>query len=55
VVFAAYRIGSRALKNNVLRAMAFLAFIATFTFNIAFPYIVLMAALIAWVGSQRLE
>ena len=30
VVFAAYRIGSRALQNNVLRAMAILAFIAIF-------------------------
>ena len=51
VVFAAYRIGSRALKNNVLRAMAVLAFIAIFAFNIAFPYIVLMAAIFAYVGS----
>ena len=52
VVFAAYRIGSRALKNNVLRAMAVLAFIAIFAFNITFPYIVLMAAIIAYVGSR---
>ena len=52
VVFAAYRIGSRALKNNVLRAMAVFAFIAIFAFNIAFPYIVLMAAIIAYVGSR---
>jgi len=52
VVFAAYRIGSRALKNNVLRGMAVLAFIAIFAFNIAFPYIVLMAAIIAYVGSR---
>ncbi len=52
VVFAAYRIGSRALKNNVLRAMAVLAFVAIFAFNIAFPYIVLMAAIIAYTGSR---
>ena len=39
VVFAAYRIGSRALKNNVLRAMAALAFIAIFVLHIPFPYI----------------
>lgn len=52
VVFAAYRIGLRALKNNVLRAMAVLAFIAIFAFNIAFPYIVLMAGIIAYVGSH---
>ena len=52
VVFAAYRIGSRALKNNVLRAMAVLAFAAIFIFKISFPYIVLMAAIIAYTGSQ---
>jgi chromate transporter len=52
VVFAAYRIGSRALKNNVLRAMSVLAFIAIFAFNIPFPYIVLMAGLIGYAGSH---
>ena len=52
VVFAAYRIGSRALQNNVLRAIAVLAFIAIFVFNVRFPYIVLMAALIGYTGSR---
>ena len=52
VVFAAYRIGSRTLKNNVLRAMALLAFIAIFALNIPFPYIVLMAGIIGYVGSR---
>jgi chromate transporter len=52
VVFAAYRIGSRALKNNVLRAMAVLAFIAIFALGIPFPYIVLMAGVIGFVGSR---
>ncbi len=52
VVFAAYRIGSRALKNNVLRAMAVLAFIAIFALNIPFPYIVLMAGIIGFTGSR---
>ncbi|QYZ68023.1 MAG: chromate efflux transporter [Gammaproteobacteria bacterium (ex Lamellibrachia satsuma)] len=52
VVFAAYRIGSRALKNNVLRAMAILAFIAIFAFDVPFPYIVLMAGIIGYVGSH---
>jgi len=51
VVFAAYRIGSRALKNNVLRAMAVLAFVAIFAFNVPFPYIVLMAGIIGYAGS----
>jgi len=52
VVFAAYRIGSRALKNNVLRTMAVLAFIAIFAFDIPFPYIVLMAGVIGYAGSH---
>lgn len=52
VVFAAYRIGSRALQNNVLRAMAVLAFIAIFALGIPFPYIVLMAGIIGYVGSR---
>lgn len=52
VVFAAYRIGSRALKNNVLRGMAVLAFIAIFAFHIPFPYIVLMAGIIGYIGSH---
>ncbi len=52
VVFAAYRIGSRALKNNVLRAMAVLAFIAIFVFDIPFPYIVLMAGIIGFVAAH---
>lgn len=52
VVFAAYRIGSRALNNNVLRGMAVLAFIAIFAFDIPFPYIVLMAGIIGFVGAH---
>jgi chromate transporter len=52
VVFAAYRIGSRALKNNVLRAMAVLAFVAIFALDIPFPYIVLMAGVIGYIGSR---
>lgn len=52
VVFAAYRIGSRALKNNLLRGMAVLAFIAIFAFDVPFPYIVLMAAIIGYLGSR---
>ena len=52
VVFAAYRIGSRALKNNVLRAMSVLAFIAIFVLDIPFPYIVLAAGVIGYFGSR---
>lgn len=52
VLFAAYRIGSKALPNNILRGLAVLAFIAIFAFNIPFPYIVLMAGIIGFVGSK---
>ena len=52
VVFAAYRIGSRALKNGVLWAMAAAAFIAIFAMNVPFPYIVLGAAIIGYFGGR---
>jgi chromate transporter len=52
VAFAAWRIGSRALNNNVLRGLAVLAFIAIFALNIPFPYIVLAAGIIGYIGSH---
>jgi len=52
VVFAAYRIGSRALNNAVLRLIAILAFIAIFALDIAFPYIVLLAGITGYLGSH---
>jgi len=52
VVFAAYRIGSRALKNNVLRAMAAVAFLAIFAFAIPFPYIVVAAGITGYIGAH---
>lgn len=52
VVFAACRIGSRALTNQVLRMIALLAFVAIFILNIPFPYIVLMAGLMGYAGSH---
>lgn len=52
VLFAAYRIGSRALKNNVLRAIAVIAFIAIFIFHVSFPYIVIGACILGYLGSH---
>jgi chromate transporter len=52
VVFAAYRIGSRALKNAALWAIAAAAFIAIFIFSVPFPYIVLSAGIIGYVGGR---
>ncbi|MDO8932668.1 MAG: chromate efflux transporter [Rhodocyclaceae bacterium] len=52
VLFAAWRIGSRALKNNLLWAMAAAAFVAIFAFDVPFPAIVLAAGVIGYVGGQ---
>ncbi|TSA40814.1 MAG: chromate efflux transporter [Betaproteobacteria bacterium] len=52
VVFAAYRIGSRALKNAVLWSIAAAAFIAIFAFAVPFPYIVLGAGVIGYLGGR---
>jgi chromate transporter len=52
VVFAAYRIGSKALKNNVLRVLAASAFVAIFTLNIPFPYIVFVAGIVGYIGAH---
>jgi chromate transporter len=54
VVFAAYRIGSRALKNPVLWIIAALAFLAIFVLHAPFPLIVLAAGLLGVVGGQWL-
>jgi chromate transporter len=52
VLFAAFRIGSKALKNNVLWAMAALAFVAIFWFKVPFPYIVIGAGIIGYIGGR---
>ena len=52
VVFAAYRIGSRALKNSVLWSIAALAFLAIFALKVPFPIIVLIAGLIGHFGGR---
>ncbi|WP_137885993.1 chromate efflux transporter [Pseudomonas sp. 2FE] len=52
VVQAAHRIGSRALKNNWLRAIAAASFVAIFALNAPFPLIVLGAALIGYLGGR---
>ncbi|MCU0842219.1 MAG: chromate efflux transporter [Thiobacillaceae bacterium] len=52
VVFAAWRIGSRALKNGVLWAMAAASFVAIFALGVPFPYIVLGAGLLGYLGGR---
>ena len=52
VVYAAWRIGSRVLKNGFLWTLAILAFTAIFFFKIPFPWIILGAALIGTVAGN---
>ncbi|NWG87258.1 MAG: chromate efflux transporter [Hydrogenophilaceae bacterium] len=52
VLFAAWRIGSRALKNELLYGIAALAFIGIFFFKIDFPWIVLAAGILGAIGGK---
>ena len=52
VLFAAYRIGSRALKNRWLWLISFASFVAIAGFKLPFPLIVLFAAFIGYVGNR---
>lgn len=52
VLFAAYRIGSRALKNGALWSLAALAFLAIFLLDAPFPLIVLAASLLGALGGK---
>jgi chromate transporter len=52
VVQAAHRIGSRALKNNLLWAIAAASFVAIFALDVPFPAIVAGAALIGYAGGR---
>lgn len=52
VVQAALRIGSRALRNSWLWAIAAAAFVAIFALQVPFPLIVLGAALLGFIGGK---
>jgi chromate transporter len=52
VLEAVVRIGRRALKNNVMIALAAAAFVAIFAFDVPFPLIILAAALIGFFGGR---
>ena len=52
VLFAAYRIGTRALTNAWLWAIAAAAFVAIFAFNLPFPVIVLIAGVVGFFGGR---
>lgn len=52
VVHAAYRVGSRALKNGWLWGIAVAAFLAIFALQLPFPLIVLAAGVIGYFGGR---
>ncbi|SFB02293.1 chromate transporter [Collimonas sp. OK607] len=52
VLQAAHRIGSRALKNNTLWAIAAASFVAIFALDLPFPAIIAAAALIGYIGGR---
>ena len=52
VIQAAYRIGSRTLKNNLLVGIAAASFVAIFALKVPFPIIILAAAAIGFLGGR---
>ncbi|BDM23335.1 chromate efflux transporter [Pseudomonas sp. LRP2-20] len=52
VIHAAHRIGSRALKNGWLWAMAAASFVAIFALKAPFPLIVLVAGIVGYMGGR---
>jgi chromate transporter len=54
VLFAAWRIGSRALKNAWLWAISLASFVAIFALDLPFPLIVLGAGIIGYFGGRWL-
>ena len=52
VLEAVRRIGSRAIRNPTMAALAVAAFVAIFAFAVPFPIIILVAGLIGFVGGR---
>src|SRR5205814_3812451 len=52
VLAAAHRIGSRALKNAWLWAIAAAAFVAIFALKLPFPAIVIAAGIVGYLGGR---
>ena len=52
VIEAVLRVGKRALRNNVMYALAAAAFIALFFYDVPFPVVVLTAGVIGFVGGR---
>ncbi len=52
VIQAVFRIGKRALKQNLLVLLAALAFVAMYVFSVSFPLIIITAALAGFVMAR---
>src|SRR6202521_5830951 len=52
VIQAVVRVGKRALRNRIMIALAAIAFIAIFFFNVSFPIIIITAGVIGYVGAK---
>jgi chromate transporter len=52
VIAAVLRIGRKSLKNPVMIGLAGVAFVAIYFFSVPFPWIILAAALLGWLGSR---
>jgi chromate transporter len=53
VLYAAHRIGRRALRNAWLWVLAAASFVAIFFLGVPFPAIVVTAGLVGWLGAKR--
>jgi chromate transporter len=52
VIQAVVRVGKRALRNRIMIALAAIAFIAIFFFNVPFPLIIVAAGMIGYFGAK---
>jgi chromate transporter len=52
VVQAVVRVGKRALRNRLMIALAAIAFVAIFFFNVPFPIIIIAAGVIGYFGAR---
>lgn len=55
VLFAAYRIGKKTLQHTALKIIALAALVAVWMAHIAFPWVILLAALVGWLLRHRLH
>ena len=53
VVEALVRVGKRALRNNIMIALAGIAFVGIFFFAVPFPIIIIAAGLVGYFGATK--